>query len=141
MMIKRLFIILSIALSAGLMMAQEPVSDRPQRTPEDEALKQTVRLVRELDIKDSVRFDTIYKMHLKYARVRQKGLTRAQEMERMQAIYGELKTLLTEKEFDQFMNHPAEQPRRPRGANRMLPVNATPTDKAPSTPKQQKANQ
>lgn len=141
MMTKRLLIILSIALSAGLMMAQEPVSDRPQRTPEDEALKQTVRLVRELDIKDSVRFDTIYKMHLKYARVRQKGLTRAQEMERMQAIYDELKTLLTEKEFDQFMNHPAEQPRRPRGANRMLPVNATPTDKAPSTPKQQKANQ
>ncbi len=141
MMTKRLFIILSIALSAGLMMAQEPVSDRPQRTPEDEALKQTVRLVRELDIKDSVRFDTIYKMHLKYARVRQKGLTRAQNMERMQAIYSELKTLLTEKEFDQFMNHPVEQPRRPRGANRMLPVNATPTDKAPSTPEQQKANQ
>ena len=123
------------------MMAQEPVSDRPQRTPEDEAIKQTVRLVRELDIKDSVRFDTIYKMHLKYARVRQKGLTRAQEMERMNAIYAELKRLLTEKEFDQFMNHPVEQPRRPRGANRMLPVNATPTDKAPSTPEQQKANQ
>ena len=134
MMIKRLFIILSIALSAGLMMAQEPVSDRPQRTPEDEAIKQTVRLVRELDIKDSVRFDTLYKMHLKYARVRQKGLTRAQEMERMNAIYAELKRLLT-------MNHPVEQPRRPRGANRMLPVNATPTDKAPSTPEQQKANQ
>ena len=141
MMIKRLFIFLFIALSAGLMMAQEPVSDRPQRTPEDEAIKQTVRLVRELDIKDSVRFDTIYKMHLKYARVRQKGLTRAQEMERMNAIYAELKRLLTEKEFDQFMNHPVEQPRRPRGANRMLPVNATPTDKAPSTPEQQKANQ
>lgn len=141
MMIKLLFIILSISLSAGLMMAQEPVSDRPQRTPEDEAIKQTVRLVRELDIKDSVRFDTLYKMHLKYARVRQKGLTRAQEMERMNAIYAELKRLLTEKEFDQFMNHPVEQPRRPRGANRMLPVNATPTDKAPSTPEQQKANQ
>ncbi len=141
MMIKRLFIFLFISLSAGLMMAQEPVSDRPQRTPEDEAIKQTVRLVRELDIKDSVRFDTIYKMHLKYARVRQKGLTRAQEMERMNAIYAELKRLLTEKEFDQFMNHPVEQPRRPRGANRMLPVNATPTDKAPSTPEQQKANQ
>ena len=141
MMIKRLFIFLFISLSAGLMMAQEPVSDRPQRTPEDEAIKQTVRLVRELDIKDSVRFDTIYKMHLKYARVRQKGLTRAQEMERMNAIYAELKRLLTEKEFDQFMNHPVEQPRRPRGANRMLPVNATPTDKAPNTPEQQKANQ
>ena len=141
MMTKRLFIFLFITLSAGLMMAQEPVSDRPQRTPEDEAIKQTVRLVRELDIKDSVRFDTLYKMHLKYARVRQKGLTRAQEMERMNAIYAELKRLLTEKEFDQFMNHPVEQPRHPRGANRMLPVNATPTDKAPNTPEQQKANQ
>ena len=123
MMIKRLFIILSISLSAGLMMAQEPVSDRPQRTPEDEAIKQTVRLVRELDIKDSVRFDTIYKMHLKYARVRQKGLTRAQEMERMNAIYAELKRLLTPEEFEQFMNHPAEQPRRPRGAHVLTPNN------------------
>jgi hypothetical protein len=123
MMIKRLFIILSISLSAVLMMAQEPVSDRPQRTPEDEAIKQTVRLVRELDIKDSVRFDTIYKMHLKYARIRQKGLTRAQEMERMNAIYAELKRLLTPEEFEQFMNHPAEQPRRPRGAHVLTPNN------------------
>jgi hypothetical protein len=129
MMSKRLFIFLFIALSAGLMMAQEPVSDRPQRTPEDEAIKQTVRLVRELDIKDSVRFDTLYKMHLKYARVRQKGLTRAQEMERMNAIYAELKRLLTPEEFEQFMNHPAEQPRHPRGANVLAPnKQARPTE-------------
>ena len=100
--------------------AQEP-ADRPQRTPEEEALKQTLRLVRELDIKDSVRFDTIYKMHLKYARFRQKGLSRAENMERMNAIYAELKLLLTPEEFERFMNHPAEQPRRPHGANVLLP--------------------
>ena len=95
---------------AGSMMAQEPVLEsRPQRTPEEEALKQTTRLVRELGIKDSVRIDTIYRMHLKYALSRQKGLTRAQNMERMQAIYAELKHLLTPEEFEAFMNHPAEQ--------------------------------
>ena len=117
----KLFSFLTIALFAGLVMAQEPFSERPQRTPEDEAIKQTTRLVRELGIQDSVRFDTLYKMHLKYARERQKGLTRAQNMEHMQAIYNELKVLLTPKEFEQFMNHPAEQPRRPHGANRMGP--------------------
>ena len=102
---------------AGGSLAQEVPMQRVQRTPEEEALKQTTRLVRELSIRDSVRIDTIYRMHLKYARFRQKGLTRAENMERMQAIHDELKRLLTPDEFEQFMNHPAEQPRRPRGAH------------------------
>ena len=114
---KKLLSILSLALLSGLMMAQEPVSEpRPQRTPQQEARKQTMRLVRELGITDSVRIDTLYRMHLKYALVRQKGLTRAQNLERMQAIHNELKNLLTPEEFERFMNHPAELPRRPRGA-------------------------
>jgi len=127
---KRLFSILLVALSTGCMWAQEPVRERPQRTPEEEAMKQTMRLRRELDIQDSVRIDTLYRMHLKYARIRQKGLTRAQEMERMNAIYGELKNLLTPSEFEQFMNHPAEQPRRPRGAHMLAPNN----NQVPTTP-------
>ena len=66
MMQKKFFFLLVSALLAGSMMAQEPVLEpRPQRTPEEEALKQTTRLVRELGIKDSVRIDTIYRMHLK----------------------------------------------------------------------------
>lgn len=114
---KKLLSILSFALFSGLVMAQEPVSEpRPQRTPQEEALKQTMRLVRELGITDSVRIDTLYRMHLKYALVRQKGLTRAQNLERMQAIHNELKNLLTPEEFERFMNHPAELPRRPQGA-------------------------
>ena len=114
-MLKKLFSIVCATLVAGMLLAQEQ-NVRPQRTPEEEASKQTERLVRELGIKDSVRIDTIYRMHLKYARFRQKGLTRAENMERMQAIYAELKLLLTPEEFEQFMNHPAEQPRRPHGA-------------------------
>ena len=123
------------------MMAQEPVSDRPHRTPQEEAMKQTMRLVRELGIRDSVRFDTIYRMHLKYAVERQQGLTRAQNLQRMQDIYDELKVLLTPAEFERFMNHPAEQPRRPHGANRMMPASAIPIDATPSTPATHNTNQ
>ena len=132
---KRLFSVLLVALLAGGMMAHEPVDGpRPQRTPEEEALKQTMRLVRELGIQDSVRIDTIYKMHLKYAIFRQKGLTRAENMERMQAIYAELKALLTPEEFERFMNHPAEQPRRPRGANVIAPNRpAQPIERLPAS--------
>ena len=133
---KKFFFLLVSALMAGSMMAQEPVLEsRPQRTPEEEALKQTTRLVRELGIKDSVRIDTIYRMHLKYALSRQKGLTRAQNMERMQAIQDELKHLLTPEEFEAFMNHPAEQPRRPRGANVIAPSKqAAPTESRSADP-------
>ena len=140
-MIKRLFCILMVALSVGLMMAQEPVNERPHRTPQEEAMKQTMRLVRELGIRDSVRFDTLYRMHLKYAVERQKGLTRAQNLQRMQDIHEELKVLLTAEEFERFMNHPAEQPRRPHGANRMKPASAVPIDAGSSTPATHNTNQ
>lgn len=128
----RLFAILCVLFIGGAVWAQEP-SDRPQRTPEEEALRQTTRLVRELGIRDSVRIDTIYRMHLKYAVIRQKGLTRAENMERMQAIHNELKLLLTEEEFERFMNHPAEQPRRPRGTNALMPATSpAPTEFQPA---------
>ena len=109
------YCLLAVALIVGALWAQEAVN-RPQRTPEEEALTQTTRLVRELNISDSVRIDTIYRMHLKYARIRQKGLSRAENMLRLQNIYDELRQLLTPEEFERFMNHPAERPRRPHGA-------------------------
>lgn len=133
-MLKKLFSIVCATLVAGFMLAQEQ-HVRPQRTPEEEASKQTERLVRELGIRDSVRIDTIYRMHLKYAQIRQKGLTRAENMERMQSIYNELKQLLTPDEFERFMNHPAEQPRRPRGAN-VVQQKATPSGEDPNKPTQ-----
>jgi len=125
-MIKKLFFLCFAALLAGNVMAQDPVDDRPHRSPEEEALTQTTRLVRELEITDSVRIDTIYRMHLKYARIRQKGLTRAENLQRMQAIYEELSHLLTPEEFERFMNHPAERPRRPRGAANVQTAKPTP---------------
>lgn len=138
-MFKKLFSIVCATLVVGLMLAQEQTV-RPQRTPEEEASKQTERLVRELGIRDSVRIDTIYKMHLKYAKIRQKGLSRAENMERMQSIYNELKQLLTPDEFERFMNHPAEQPRRPRGAN-VVQQKATPSGEDPNRPTRREAFQ
>lgn len=138
-MLKKLFSIVCATLVAGLMLAQEQTV-RPQRTPEEEASKQTERLVRELGIRDSGRIDTIYKMHLKYAQIRQKGLSRAENMERMQSIYNELKQLLTPDEFERFMNHPAEQPRRPRGAN-VVQQKATPSGEDPNRPTRREAFQ
>lgn len=138
---KRFFIVFAVALYAGLLFAQDPFVERPQRTPMEEALKQTMRLVRELGIHDSVRIDTLFKMHLKYAVKRQQGLTRAQNMERMQAITQELQNLLTQDEFERFMNHPAEKPRRPHGANRMMPASEAPNAEAPNTPEAHTANQ
>ena len=127
-MIKKLFSFVLVALLSGYVCAQEP-ADRPQRTPEEEAMKQTMRLVRELGIQDSVRFDTIYRMHLKFAKFRQKGLTRAENMQRMIDIQQELKQLLTPAEYERFMNHPAEQPRHPRGAGVLNPTRQVqPTD-------------
>ena len=133
---KKLVSICLLALLAGSLMAQEPAVERPQRTPEEEALKQTMRLTRELGIKDSVRFDTIYKMHLKYARSRQQGLTRAENLARLQAIYKELELLLTPEEYNRFMNHPAEQPRIPRGANALMPAKQGPRTTPPTTTQQ-----
>lgn len=134
-MIKKLFLTICIALLAGSIGAQDPAdSPRPQRTPHEEAMKQTTRLVRELGIRDSIRFDTLYRMHLKYAILRQKGMTRAQNMDRMVSIQKELERLLTPAEFERFMNHPAEQPRRPRGANVIAPTKPTqPTDSLSTT--------
>ena len=127
-MIKKLFFFVLVALLSGYVWAQEP-ADRPQRTPEEEAMKQTMRLVRELGIQDSVRFDTIYRMHLKFAKFRQKGLTRAENMQRMINIQEELKQLLTPAEYERFMNHPVEQPRHPRGAGVLNPTRQVqPTD-------------
>ena len=134
---RKVLIFLFSALLSGSMMAQEAVVDRPQRTPEEEAKKQTIRLVRELGIRDSARFDTLYHMHLKYARSRaQLGtMTRAKSIERMQAFYEDLKRILTPEEYERFMNHPVEMPRRPHGANRMAPASA-PSDAKPNKPEE-----
>ena len=46
-MIKKLSFLLFATLLSGFMWSQEPAGDRPQRTPEEEAMKQTMRQILE----------------------------------------------------------------------------------------------
>ena len=78
--------------------------ERPQRTPEDIALKQTEMLVRELEIQDSVVRDTLFRMHLKFAQKRAISNTRAQALQYMQEANMELQQILTPEQHQQYMN-------------------------------------
>ena len=96
-------------LACLLPLAQAQQSDAPQRTPEEIAEKQTSKLMRELNITDSVQLDTLYRMHLKYARMRQKSNTRREDLERLISMTEELKGILTEEQFNRFMNKQADR--------------------------------
>ena len=77
---------------------------QPHRTPEDIARKQTEMLVRELGIHDSIVKDTLFRMHLKFARKRVISNTRAEAMQYMQEMNAELQKILTPMQYQQFMN-------------------------------------
>lgn len=103
------FILLIFAMSATY--AQEP--ERPRRTPEEEAEKYTQMLQRELGL-DSIQRDTVYKINLKYARLRRISNTRAENLDRMNRLTTELQGVLTAKQFNAFMNRQVEvAPHRP----------------------------
>ena len=103
----------------------------PQRTPEEIARKQTEMLVRDLCIKDSMQIDTIYRIHLRYARLRQVSNTRAEHLERVQQMYNELRQVLTPQQYEAFMNQQMESPRHPQTVCRM-PQNSHPEHSRPA---------
>jgi len=94
-----LFVFLMLSV-AGFAQFEQP---RPCRTPEEEALKQTEMLQRELSLTEQQR-DTIYRIHLKYAQLRQVSNTRAEGIERMNAMVSEVLGVLTKKQQDLFLN-------------------------------------
>lgn len=96
-----ILLILFMAMSAAAF-AQNDVC-RPARTPEEEAQKQTQMLQRELSLTDA-QCDTVYKIHLKYATMRQISNTRAESLERMNAMTAELLNVLTKAQRDAFLN-------------------------------------
>ena len=95
-------IILTILFVPLLLQAQH--NCHPQRTAEDIARKQTELLVRELGIHDSIVKDTLFRMHLKFARKRVISNTRAEAMQYMQEMNAELQKILTPMQYQQFMN-------------------------------------
>ena len=106
----------------------------PPRTAEEEAMKQTERLTRELAISDTVTRDTLYRLHLKYAVLRRKGLTRAQNLQYMQQATEELSHILSEEQFNR-LPHPDERPQQSDTTAQPIPISeATDTPYTPEMP-------
>lgn len=129
-----------LLLSCSSLYAWHP-SSSPQRTPEEEALKQTERIVREIGITDETVRDTLYRMHLKYARQRRQSNTRLEEVQRMNAIVEELQGILTSEQYNRFMNKQISsephRPQQPLGAMPQPPLryrNKPPMHEGPGTP-------
>lgn len=119
-------ITLSLLVFSLSAMAQQFVGDAPQRTPEESARKQTEMLVRRLHLTDSVQRDTLYRMHLKYAKQRAISNTVREDLERRLAVNEELKGILTPEQYEQFQNLQIQSgPRRPQQAvGRVVPNGA-----------------
>ena len=108
---KNILLVLLLTVSSVVVMAQND-DFRPSRTPEEEALKQTEMLSRELTLNEQQR-DTVYRIHLKYARLRQISNTRAEGLERLNAMTKELLSIMTPEQREAFLNKQIEpHPRR-----------------------------
>lgn len=110
---KRIFFILSLLTLTLCGFAQEEAR-RPMRTPEEEAMKQTEMLQRELQLTEQ-QHDTIYRIHLKYARLRQVSNTRAEMIERMSTMTNEITNVLNPLQKKLFLGKQIDiMPRRPQ---------------------------
>lgn len=125
-----IYILIALLAFSGVLCAQH----HPHRTPEDIANKQTEMLVRELQITDSLVRDTLYRMHLKFARKRQISHTRAEAMLFMQEANEELKNILTPEQYQLFMNQQVNYaPHRPQTLHNRITMTVVDTTQVPST--------
>jgi hypothetical protein len=113
-MMRIVFILLIISFT---LVAKAQVNSHPQRSAADIAHKQTEMLVRELNITDSTTRDTLYRMHLKYAKKRTTLSNRDEILECMRNIQEELSHILTPAQYNAFMKLRLNQgPRSPQNS-------------------------
>lgn len=110
----RYLLMFLLCLCGPIVCAQQ--GDFPKRTPEEQALKQTAMLIRELKLSDSTQIDSIYRIHLRYARMQQDTpSSREEQMGQMQQMVEELKGVLTKSQLLLFNSRQSSpDPRRPR---------------------------
>lgn len=105
----------------------QSLASGPKRTAEEFAGKQTERMVRDLNITDSATCDTLYKMHLKYARVRM-SMDSTMWQQSHDSIYrlmsSELRGIVTSEQYNQFIQH-VKSHRAHQSARLMSPQRAT----------------
>ena len=99
--------VVMLTLQVSTVSAQE--QGVPRRTAEERAMKQTEMLVRDLSIRDSLTKDTIYRVHLRYARQRALVKTRQEAVECMNRLLVELKGILSSDEYERLQAIPRRQ--------------------------------
>ncbi len=108
---KRLFLFSLSAVITGMLFGQTA----PQRTAEDEARKQTAMMIRDLCLTDSLQKDTLYRLHVKFARLRRQLSSRYDRSATHHLFINELKGILTDEQYRRFVRLQADSlPRHPR---------------------------
>lgn len=111
---KKFIFLLIFTVCAVVPIFAQDDEPRPVRQPEEVAMKQTQMLSRELGLTPEQQ-DTIYRIHLRYARLRQVSNTRQEAIERMNNMIKELLLVLTPQQREAFLNHQVDpEPRRPQ---------------------------
>ncbi len=88
------------------------VDGKPERTPEQEATKQTEAMQRELGLTQEQAVQ-IHEINLKYAKERQETDTRAEAMERMLHKNEDYKRILTKEQYQHLQSKRVERRTRP----------------------------
>jgi hypothetical protein len=98
----------------------------PQRTPEQEAVRQTEKIQQELNL-TSDQAKTIYEINLRYARERQISNTRTEAMERMKNKNVEIQQILNAEQNEKLQTKRYERtsPNINQTPNRAIPLNSS----------------
>jgi len=96
-------LMLTLFLCLGLSIHSQDNVSVPQRTPEQEAAKQTEKIQQELNL-TADQIKQLYEINLRYARERQVSNTRSQAMERIKNKNTEMQRILTENQYNQLQN-------------------------------------
>ena len=96
-----LFVVLLAAICFPVVIAAQTVSVT-DRTPEQEAIKQTEKLQSELKLTDE-QAKIVYEINLRYARERQLSNSRSQAMERIRNKNEEIQRVLSPQQYDELL--------------------------------------
>ncbi len=100
-MSRKMFIFTFLFAGAFMAFGQSPYI---RRTPEEMARKQTEMLVRDLGITDTLVRDTIYEVHLRFARMRHPNPTPEEVVQYRDSLSQALRGILTPGQYRLFLN-------------------------------------
>lgn len=107
---KHIFCLFLVA--ASISVYAQDTAGKPERTPEQEAAKQTENMQRELDLTPE-QAARIHEINLKYAKERTQSNQRAEAMERMKNKNEDYKSVLTTAQYEHLQSKRVERRTKP----------------------------